>query len=241
MPKKPTLAIIEDNVDLQEELVFFLGSKGYSCWTAENAEVFWKKLHLQKADIFLIDIGLPGEDGFSLISHLSKLGNFGLIIITARGGKQDYLQGLNLGADLYLVKPVNFADLNEKIEALWQRISINRLEAKSERTKDLLNKPIKKESGWLLDATNSSLIDPVGNKLLVTQQEKELLEVMLNEPNQVISRLFIDKQLFKHHEDQDIHRVNVIISRLRKKAREQGFNFPIRSVFGKGLVFIVDE
>lgn len=236
MSKKPTIAIIEDNNDLQEELSFFLKAKSYECWGATSAEDFWRKLHLQKADIFLVDIGLPGEDGFSLISHLSKLGDFGLIIITARGGKKDYLNGLNLGADLYLIKPVNFVELNEKLEALWQRMQLDKKE---------VNLPFKeksKNSNWVIDYSACNLVNPKGENLLLTQQEKELLTLLLEQPNQILTRTYLNDILFKHHDySEDTHRVDVIISRLRKKSREKEFNLPLRSIFGKGLVFIVDE
>ncbi|NLQ19179.1 response regulator transcription factor [Marinomonas sp. M1K-6] len=241
MLQQPTLAIIEDNNDLQEELNFFLKAKGYECWTATSAEEFWRKLHLQKADIFLVDIGLPGEDGFSLISHLSKLGDFGLVIITARGGKKDYLNGLNLGADLYLVKPVNFLELNEKLQALWQRMQLNKNEASDAAKNQPLIETTKK-TGWRLESANSCLVNPKEETLHLTQQEKELLELLLDQPNQILTRIYLNDALFKHQGySDDTHRVDVIVSRLRKKARDQDFTLPLKSIFAKGLVFIVEE
>lgn len=240
MPNKPIIAIIEDNLDLQEELIFFLEVKGYQCWSAENAEVFWKKLHLQKADVFLVDVGLPGEDGFSLIKHLKQLGHFGLIILTARGGKNDYIHGLSLGADFYLVKPVNFADLHDKLTVLWRRLQQTDLALLAEQNEYLSNKQAD-AINWILDVTELCLIAPDMQKLLLTQQETDLLDILLKQPNQVLSRLSISAGLFKHYDSHDSHRVDVVVSRLRKKAREQDFNLPLKSIFGKGLVFIVDD
>lgn len=240
MPNKPIIAIIEDNLDLQEELTFFLEAKGYKCWSAENAELFWKKLHLQKADIFLIDVGLPGEDGFSLIKHLKQVGHFGLMILTARGGKSDYIHGLSLGADFYLVKPVNFAELHNKLEALWQRLQQDYLVMLAKQEEKLLDKQ-GNEINWVLSDVELCLIAPDRQKLLLTQQEKELLDILLKQPNQVLSRLSINDCLFKHYDNRDSHRVDVIVSRLRKKAREQDFNLPLKSIFAKGLVFIINN
>ncbi len=87
-----------------------------------SAEAFWRQLHRDPVDIVLIDIGLPGEDGFSVLDYLHKIGHFGLVVITARGHEQDRLQALNAGADLYLIKPVNFSDLAESIHALGARL-----------------------------------------------------------------------------------------------------------------------
>lgn len=236
---KPTISIIEDNLDLQEELTFFLEAKGYQCWSAENAEVFWKKLHLKKADIFLIDVGLPGEDGFSLIKHLKQVGHFGLIIITARGGKNDYIHGLSLGADFYLVKPVNFADLHDKLEVLWQRLQQTDLILPTKQDESLINQQ-NYTAYWILEENENYLIAPDTQKILLTQQEKDFLGILLKQPNQVVSRLSISYDLFKYHDKHYSHRVDVIVSRLRKKARVQGFNLPIKSIFGKGLVFVAE-
>src|SRR5690606_23653772 len=93
---KPRLAIIEDNQDLREELVFYLEAKGYAVWGVSSAEAFWRELHGRPADIVLIDLGLPGEDGFSVIDYLRQLSNFGLIVISARGSSQEKLRGLDL-------------------------------------------------------------------------------------------------------------------------------------------------
>ena len=64
---KPNIAIVEDCADLREELSFFLTQKGYNLWSVGSAEAFWKQLHLSPADIVLIDIGLPGENGFNVV------------------------------------------------------------------------------------------------------------------------------------------------------------------------------
>ena len=112
------VAIIEDSADLLDELLAFLRHRGFDAWGVGSAEAFWRQLHRDPVDIVLIDIGLPGEDGFSVLDYLHEIGQFGLVVITARGHEQDRLQALNAGADLYLIKPVNFSDLAESIHAL---------------------------------------------------------------------------------------------------------------------------
>lgn len=68
------LAIIEDNPDLLDELLAWLGYRGFEVWGTRSAEAFWRQLHSHPVDIVLIDIGLPGEDGFSVLSYLHELG-----------------------------------------------------------------------------------------------------------------------------------------------------------------------
>lgn len=100
------LAIIEDNADLLDELLAWLGYRGFEVWGTRSAEAFWRQLHSHPVDIVLVDIGLPGEDGFSVLNYLHELGHYGLVVVSARGQQQDKLQALSLGADAYLIKPV---------------------------------------------------------------------------------------------------------------------------------------
>lgn len=223
------IAIIEDNEDLREEMLFFLRSRKYSVWGVESAELFWKELHRSSVDIVLVDIGLPGEDGFSVLDYLRTLGGFGLIVTTARGGQQDQLRCLNLGADHYLVKPVNFADLASLVDNLWRRIRAQNQLAEGAPAQN-------RDGGWQLSA--DTLIGPQGYLLSLTPKERDLFEVLLRNQNQICSKELIHDMLFGHETEQDTHRIDVILSRLRIKAREQGIKLPIRSVFGKGLVFI---
>lgn len=127
------LAIIEDNPDLLDELLARLGYRGFEVWGTRSAEAFWRQLHSHPVDIVLIDIGLPGEDGFSVLSYLHELGHYGLVVVSARGQQQDKLQALSLGADAYLIKPVNFAHLAETLTALGARLQQDRPAPSSQR------------------------------------------------------------------------------------------------------------
>src|SRR5690554_2669142 len=229
---KPTIAIIEDSADLREELSFFLQKKGYRAWEAGSAEEFWKQLHLNHADIVLVDIGLPGEDGFNVVAQLSKMSAFGLIIISARGSQEDNLRGLDSGADLYLVKPLSFAHLISSIDALWHRMQNNK------------TPPLKKFDRrhddahcWTLDGQNRTLVSPAGEALKLSQQEYNLVAALSDSPQEIFSKEILHGLLFQYEEDTDDHRIDVILNRLRKKARAQNFKLPIHSIFGKGVVF----
>lgn len=231
MTSTARIAIIEDNEDLLEELMFFLQSRGYPVWGNRNAEAFWKHLHRHPADIVLIDIGLPGEDGFSVVEYLKSLGRYGLIVLTARGGMHDKLRGLNLGADQYLVKPVNFADLAEQISALWTRMQLNAAPELS--GVDTLTSQL-----WQLDNSRQELISPDGITLPLTSQEYKLIEMLHRYSNEVCSKEMLHDLLFGYAEVPDTHRIDVVLNRIRNKARQLGVRLPVRSIFGKGLVLV---
>lgn len=227
----PRIAVIEDNTDLREELLFFLQAKGYPVWGTPNAELFWKQLHRNPVDIILVDIGLPGEDGFSVVDYLRDLADYGLIVLTARGSQQDKVRGLSLGADFYMIKPVNFANLMDAINSLWQRIRYK----SNEPGHDPADEP-PHHNGWTLG--DHQLIPPNDQPLSLTPQEHNLLTILFQRFNEVCSKELLHNLLFGYEATPDTHRIDVIVSRLRSKARQRDINLPIRTVFGKGLVFL---
>jgi len=225
---KPNIAVIEDNADLREELSFFLTQKGFDVWSAGSAEAFWKQLHLSPADIVLVDIGLPGENGFNVVEQLGEMQKFGLIIISAHGSQEDNSRGLNSGADLYLVKPISFSHLLSSIDALWHRMQNNKVHSVGRQS----------DAGcWVLNTQARTLVSPTNDELKLSQQECNLVAALGVSPQEVFSKETLHELLFQYEEDLDEHRIDVILNRLRKKAREQNFKLPIHSIFAKGVVF----
>ncbi|HVW70943.1 MAG TPA: response regulator transcription factor [Steroidobacteraceae bacterium] len=219
------IAIVEDSADLLDELMFFLRARGYSVWGVGNAEAFWKQLHRDPVDIVLLDIGLPGEDGFSVLEFLHGLAEHCIVVMTARGGRQDQLRGLDLGADVYLIKPVNFAQLARTLDQLWSRM---------QRQPGL--RPLPVSGRWSL--AGETLSSPSGESVPLTPQEQGVVEALLRSVNEICGKEQLHRQLFGSHVTIDLHRIDVIVSRLRNKARHRGISLPIRTVFGRGFVFV---
>lgn len=227
------VAIIEDSADLLDELLAFLRHRGFDARGVGSAEAFWRQLHRDPVDIVLIDIGLPGEDGFSVLDYLHEIGQFGPVVVTARGHEQDRLRALNAGADLYLIKPVNFSDLAESIQALGSRLrQQNRRNASTRRYQQSGQRRL---TGYF---QNERLVAPSGLALPLTQQEYRLLEVLMRNRNEVCSKVDLHTSLFTDEGEPELHRIDVVISRLRHKARLHGITLPIRAIFGKGLAFL---
>ena len=232
------LAIIEDNPDLLDELLAWLGYRGFEVWGTRSAEAFWRQLHSHPVDIVLIDIGLPGEDGFSVLSYLHELGHYGLVVVSARGQQQDKLQALSLGADAYLIKPVNFAHLAETLTALGARLQQDRPAPQQPEMASAAPAPAPAPATGLWRLHEDKLISPDARTLELTQQEYRLVELLMRNRNEVCSKLELHACLFAHESEPDLHRIDVVVSRLRHKARQQGIHLPVRDIFGKGLAFI---
>lgn len=224
---KPRLGIIEGNVDWLDALMSFLRAHGYDVWGCESAERFWRQLYLSPVDIVLIDAGVLGCDGLSLASYMKQLHRHGLIMMAAGEREPSRLKILSSGAGVHPAKPIHFSELEQQLRVLWQRMLILPSEDTVSRS-------------WHLDISAHCLCDPQGQTLKLTSQELALLRFLLAEPGAVCDKGALHHAMFTHSSTFDRHRVDVVLSRLRKKAREQQFHLPIRSVFGQGLAFVHD-
>ena len=226
-----TVAIVEDEVVQRTCVELFLQNCGFTVWGAPSAEAFYRQLAAQPADVVLVDRGLPGEDGLSLIRHLHEIGRYGIIALTGCGSVADRIAGLDAGADQYFVKPVDLHELAAGIRALVRGRS--RTTMPTHRAPDVGHAP------WHINRMERALVSPLGQGVKLTSREMELLECLLKEPDCTVPKAHIIKTLGAPDEPEGYHRVEALISRLRKKVeQESGLALPIRSIFGKGLVFV---
>ena len=233
IPTLPTIAVIEDDEDLRANLLLTLRSKNFPAWGAASAEEFYRERTVCPADIVLIDLGLPGEDGLSALRHLRQNNNLGIIVVTARGGTENRIAGLEAGADHYFIKPVDPRELLAAIDALWRRVDGKRI-AISPRAGDEAN-----GKRWGLSRAESCLNLPDGRRLALSQREYEYLACLMANPGTLFTKAALHQHLFPDLAEIDTHRVEVILSRLRQKAESQlGLTLPIRTVFGKGFAFV---
>ncbi|MCX7239108.1 MAG: response regulator [Burkholderiales bacterium] len=118
------VAIIEDNADLLDDLVLNISLRGMlPCAFANGAEFDAAMQHGRPWSVLLLDLGLPGEDGLSIARRLHQSDPLlGIIMLTARSTVADRIAGMNAGADLYLVKPVDMGELAAAIQAVARRV-----------------------------------------------------------------------------------------------------------------------
>lgn len=232
-PSLPTIAVIEDDDDLRANLLLTLRSKNFPAWGTASAEEFYRERIVLPADIVLIDLGLPGEDGLSALRHLRQNSNLGIIVVTARGGTENRIAGLEAGADHYFIKPVDTRELLATIDTLWRRIGGMRM-AISPRADEKTS-----DKAWALNRDDCCLLLPDGRKLSLSPREYEYLACLMDDPCTLLSKNALHQHLFPESTEIDTHRIDVILSRLRQKAESQlGLSLPIRTVFGKGFAFV---
>lgn len=152
----------------------------------------------------VLDIGLPGIDGLSILRQWREQGrNFPVLILTARGSWQDKVLGMDAGADDYLAKPFHIEELLARLRALLRR-SVGSAE------------PVIRFGPVSLEP-KSCEVRVNEEKLELTGHEYRLLSVFLHHPDQVLSRTFLSEQLYAQDQDRDSNTIDVFIARLRRK------------------------
>lgn len=216
--------VVEDDPDLREEIVMGLQALGFDCLGVGDAPALYRQLVLRRPDIVVLDVGLPGEDGFSVAGHLRLTPGIGVLMLTARGALEDRVRGLDGGADAYLVKPVALEELASNLRSLARRLVSPQIVAES------ANK-------WHLEAGGWVLREPNGRTVVLTATERTLVERLLSTPDRVVAREDLMGTLAENRQDYDPHRLDVLLSRLRRKLTDAGLESPIQVVRGIGYLF----
>ena len=182
-------------------------------------------------DLILLDLGLPGEDGFDLTRYLRQHWHGPIIIVTGRGESVDRVVGLELGADDYVTKPFDLRELLARVRTVLRRTS-ERSSSSAANGSTLLF------SGFRLDPGSHSLIDPHGKLVDLTTGEFALLKILLEHPNRVLSRDDLMTGLHGRDAGPFDRAIDVQISRLRRKIEiDPARPEIIKSVRGAGYLF----
>jgi DNA-binding response OmpR family regulator len=223
-----TLGIVEDNSDFREELAFQLSSSGFEVVFEDNGNNVDAKLRAHPCEILLLDLGLPKEDGTEIAKRVRKSNpHMGIVMVTARSTMTDKLEGLNLGADAYLIKPIHIEELIATIHALHRRTYPGQID-----------KPIDQQ-GWELHLHTLRLSTPSGQEVQLTPREMQLLHCLASSSPKPAARKDLVTSIGDHWDHgYDPRRLEVSFSRIRKKIEAVYSGEPvIRSARNLGYVF----
>ncbi len=223
--------LVEDDRDLSESLARYLGRMGIEVRTAESIEA----LNLQEpqnVDIILLDINLPGENGMIAATRFRQQSNVGIIMLTARSAVEDRIMGLSIGADSYLIKPVDPRELEAAIRSLHRRLVST--------PPALSTPPLNQDTTrWVFDNSKWSLCPPNGQPLVLSAMEYHFVSLLVQNAGEAVSRERILSGLGKYSGDAEARSLDTLLSRLRRKVEivSPETPLPIRSVRGIGYVF----
>ncbi len=230
------LAVLDDEVDITTLLANYLKSHGFRVSQLHNGRALMELMAADPPALVLLDLGLPGEDGFSIARQLREHWRCGLVIVTGRGDSVDKVVGLEVGADDYVTKPFDLRELLARIKAVLRRLTPGEAPAQSPAAspRDKLC-----FAGWALDTAARQLTGPNGQDVPLTSGEFDLLCAFAQHPGRVLSRDFLLEQTRGREAAPFDRTIDVQVGRLRKKL-EADAEEPqiIKSVRGAGYILV---
>ena len=218
------LLLVEDEALLRHHLATRFGEAGHIVDAVDTAEEGLFKAQQFNHDIAIIDLGLPGMGGLDLIRELRSMGcTFPILILTARGNWQDKVEGLTSGADDYVVKPFQFEELEARLNALVRRSA------------GFVQAQIRTGSLVLDFNRKQALVDD--QALPLTAYEYRILEYLMRNHQQVVTKDRLIEQLYPDDEERDPNVIEVLVGRLRRKLEPVGNPKLIETVRGQGYLF----
>lgn len=209
----PRVLIVEDEHHLAEGLRFNLEAEGFTAEVVENGERALDRLFDPAVtfDLVVLDVMLPGRDGFAVATEVRQRQNFvPILMLTARGRPEDVLKGFAAGADDYLAKPAELAILLARIGGLLRRSAWTRNGARAEPRQDRYT-----FAGKTIDFDTLELA--VGDRVLqLTLMEANLLRYLVEHEGKAVSRKAMLEQVWGLHEDTDTRAIDNFVVRLRR-------------------------
>jgi len=224
---KASILVVDDDAAIRELLQEHLSRVGYDIRTAGDGDQMRQLLGERPADLIVLDVMLPGDDGFTLCRQIREHSQVPIIMLTASSDETDRVVGLEIGADDYLAKPFSARELQARVKALLRRARFARVE----------NPRFILFDRWRLDTLAHELIDENGQSTALSGADFGLLQLFLNHPNQVLDRDTIS-DVTRGRESMPLDRVvDVAVSRLRQRLGDQGRNPRlIKTVRGAGYL-----
>ncbi len=227
----PLVAILDDEPQIRLMLSEALQEAGFRTANFSRATEFEAALAGLSPQICLVDLGLPDKDGLALVHRLAIESGAAIIIISGRAQVQDKVTGLDLGADDYIIKPFDPAEVVARARALLRR--------GRQARRDLQN--IARFAGWTARFDQFLLEADDGETVPFSQAEGEVLRLFLESPNRLISRAHMQESLGGTAGETFDRAMDVRISRLRAKLREDPKNPTlIKTIYGAGYIFLGD-
>ncbi|WP_343210167.1 response regulator transcription factor [Anaerolentibacter hominis] len=215
------IMIIEDDPGIREEITFLLENEGYQPLPITDFQDVTGQVKEAQPDLVLLDLGLPGRDGFTLCAAIRKMSSLPIIVVTSRDTAMDELQALSMGSDDFIAKPYNVPVLLARIKAVLKRsgtaADVDTIETK----------------GLTLDLMKG-IISHDGQSAELTRNELRILSCLMGRPDEIVSRADLIESLWDSQIYIDDNTLSVNITRLRTKLNDLGLPDYIKTRRGMG-------
>ena len=217
------ILIIEDDKSVREQLQQFITKYGYDTQSITDFVDVCSQIQQIQPDLLLLDVNLPGQDGYTLCREIRKTSMIPIMIVTSRAGDVDELMAMHLGADDFVTKPFNAQILIARIEALLKRTYTT--QAQTIITYEQLQLDIAKGS-----------VSAASGEVILTKNELLIFQYLLQHRGQIIAREVLIEYLWSTQSFIDDNTLSVNITRLRKKITSLGIENPIQTRRGLGYI-----
>lgn len=232
MSQKARIVICDDEAEMRDMLEELLALEGYAVTTVADGAELRRKVPELRPDLVICDLRMPGEDGLSLTRWLRAESHCAVLLLTGMGSVMDRVVGLEMGADDYLPKPFEPAELRSRIKAILRR-TMSPLHAEGRPPQRL------RVGKCVLDVEQKSMFDDGGNSVPLTSMEFDLLYTFVSHAKRVLTR---DQLLdMAHHQRWDPfdRSIDIRIARLRKKIEvDPAKPRVLKTVRGEGYMLI---
>src|SRR2546429_2675123 len=226
-----TILLVDDEPAIRELAKLYLEREGFRVETVARGDEALKQVKQHTPALVVLDVMLPGMDGFEVCRQIRRESDVPIIMLTARGEDADRIVGLELGADDYMGKPFNPRELLGRIKAILRRAAHAPRDPSPESVRGFCF------GGWRLDTVTRTLTDAAGRVVALSGAEYRLLAVLLGAGNRVLSRTQLTELLRGRDADPFDRSIDVRVSRLRQLLGDDA-RAPhiIKTVYGEGYV-----
>jgi DNA-binding response OmpR family regulator len=231
-PLASTVLVVEDDPALRTLLMRLLREEGFQPLSASHGAEMARVLETNTVDLILLDVMLPGSNGFDLCRLVRRESDVPIVMLSARHDETDRLIGLELGADDYIGKPFSKKELIARIRAILRRTQAGSQSSQPRGHQRMTF------SGWSLDPGRRELLSPDGAFVDLSGAEFDLLLAFVSSPQRVIGRERLLEMSRARLSDASDRSIDVLVSRLRRKLAVVGQSEPLlRTVRGVGYIF----
>lgn len=224
---KKSIYIADDEVNIREALKLFLESEGYLVTAFENGDSLLDAFKKEACNLVVLDIMMPGSDGFTICTELRKLSTVPIIMLTARDSDLDYATGLSLGSDDYFTKPFSAMSLVMRVKAIFRRIEFEKQnQGEPEEDREII-------FGDVSINRKSKIVKVSGNELQLTPNEFELLRYLIEMKDRAVSRDELLENIWGYSTEVETRATDDTVRRLRKKLEQS--NVVIEAIWGFGF------
>ncbi|GLS90238.1 DNA-binding response regulator [Psychromonas marina] len=237
MGKLKQILVVDDDQDIRELLAQYFTKNSFDVITAEDGIEMDSQLSVHQPDLIILDIMLPGDDGFTLCQRIRQTSNVPIIMLTANSDEMDRVLGLEIGADDYIAKPFSPRELLARIKALLRRTQFANQDSVAEEANT--KRRYYCFANWKLDTQQQVLLDKNKKVFPLTGADFQLLMLFINSDDKPISRDQICQSLHGRDAFANERGIDVHLSRLRNYLGDDAKSPNIiKTVRGKGYLFI---